>query len=562
MVTSKGASLRFRILTAVGGLIVLSIFGSAATLFRVSEVKATLDRVNQRAIPLNRLLGQLQNDVDVLAREMERAMGPEHWSDPHWRSRPLPQWLLDVLTQEIVKVSSLARGLSGARPEFVSWSKKLESEFQGFVQKSKQLDQLLQSERGATARELHGTLGDAFLEISRAVSWGAKELDQDLRSQFALAERRVADLRTGLELALVAIVILSFLLLWLGERALRPLAHLTQLAREITRRGLRRDDKAAWLTIGGAAKDEVGRLAQEFHRMTTALLERERTVEEQNQRLESQNAELVELGRLRERLQAAENLAAVGRLSAQVAHEVRNPLHAIGLEADLALEALKGIQAPNARESMHAILQSVDRLERITENYLKLSRTGQAPGAPANTEVESSAPLTADWVQVLESTLALYSSEFQAHQIRVQWKLPDGSKPVLVRAEPRVLEQVIGNLIRNSIQALRESSTKNPEITLVLASSGSLASMEIWDNGPGISPEHVAHLFQPFMTTRAQGTGLGLSFVKKVVEDWGGQIFLAEARPARFIVRLPDAKLGDKLKQDAGGPHGEHSLSR
>lgn len=518
--------------TFVVGLVVISLLGSVFSLVRISEVKTTLDAVNRRAIPLNRVLGQLQTDVDILAREMDRALGSAHWKDPHWKPRALPRWLESVLAQELERVTQLAE-FEGAHLQ--EWSRKLDGQLKQLLTQSQQLAQALSEQRGgaeipAALFLKHAEWGALFEEFRRQVAWGVAEHERGLRERFAAAEQRVGDLRTGMELVLVVIVALSLLLLWVGERALRPLGRLTRLAREITRRGLRKEDKNQLFDLKLMPSDEVGTLAQEFHRMATALLEREKTVESQKDRLEIQNAQLRQMGKLQERLQQAENLAAVGRLSAQVAHEVRNPLHAIGLEAELAMDALSAQPStPQARESVQAILESVDRLQQITENYLKLSREGVSPSVTRPVELPA----------VLESTLALYSAECQALGIRIHWHLPETPVPA-IHADAGLLEQAIGNLLRNAMQSLQESRTPEPAVTIEVApaSEGHVA-LRIRDNGPGIAPAAQEKLFEPFMTTRAAGTGLGLSFVRKVVGDWGGELVLMDARSACFELRLP-----------------------
>ena len=213
---------------------------------------------------------------------------------------------------------------------------------------------------------------------------------------------------------------------------------------------------------------------------------------------------------LQERLHRAEHLAAVGRMSAQVAHEVRNPLHSIGLEAEMAAELAANLGQPALKQSLQSILRGVDRLEKITENYLKLSK------------LSSGSRTLVDLGDVLESVLATYASVCEAQSIRVDWRREKNAN-LQVIGDRDLLEQVFGNLMRNSIQSLEGRA--QPSISWSL---GQTDSRKVWarieDNGPGVPIEIRNKLFTPFVTTKAQGTGLGLSFVKKVIEDQSGSI--------------------------------------
>ena len=435
-------------------------------------------------------------------------------------------------------------------------------------------------------------------------------------------------------MGLLIAVILSLALLWVGERALRPLDQLTRLAREIKKRGLKTEDKSALPSLYLTRSDEVSQLAREFHHMATALLEREKVVESQKDRLQGQNLLLQEMGSLnenvlksiesqlivtemsghitqcnseaarwlgtpregiigsnfftwprfkpffmgiyeswkealpmalneqvrlepkiidgrtlvarvmplrqdsgvvtgvivvlddvteetdlQERLRRAENLAAVGRMSAQVAHEVRNPLHSIGLEAEVAIEMASQLGHLDLKQSLQSILSSVDRLDKITENYLKLSRLSAG---------EKSA---VDLGEVLETVLATYTPVCESQGVRVDWNRQRGSN-LCVWGDRDLLEQVLGNLLKNALQAMELKVYTKGERPEIHWSMGSLESGRVWikiqDNGPGISADVRAKLFNPFVTSRAQGTGLGLSFVKKVVEEHGGQVSAPE----------------------------------
>jgi nitrogen fixation/metabolism regulation signal transduction histidine kinase len=637
--TSKKGTLRQRILTSVGAMVVLSLVSSMVSLYKITEVNRILEAINHVSVPLGRLFTQIQSDAEVFHRELERSLGYSHWKDPHWKPRPAPLWIQDVLESEMRRVNELIRSESewtpaSSRARWQEWANQISQNLVRVTQEAERLHQALLQKDEAAASQIYPKWAASVEEWKRQIQWGVSEYDRSLRQNFSTAETRVAELRTGMEVILIIVVLMSLLLLWLGERALRPLADLTSLAREITRRGLRKADKSLLPEISLTRSDEVSQLAREFHHMATALLEREKTVESQKNRLQDQNRLLLQMGELNEnilksiksilivtdleskitqcnpqalswlgveakkmigsdlvqwpllqsvkesfphgdqwieklkataeilkldplelqgkvyggsimplkgedglvhgaiivlddlteevdlqdRLRRAENLAAVGRMSAQVAHEVRNPLHSIGLEAEIAAEMAARLGDPPLKQSLQSILTSVDRLQKITENYLKLSRLSS--GQKATTNVG----------EILVSVLSTYAPVCEVQGVRVHWKQESGAS-LKVWADQDLLEQVFGNLFRNSLQALElgsgfvPSSSEGPQVTWSLGNTeNGMLWIRIEDNGPGIDTSVRSRLFTPFVTTRAHGTGLGLSFVKQVLEDHGGVI--------------------------------------
>jgi signal transduction histidine kinase len=224
---------------------------------------------------------------------------------------------------------------------------------------------------------------------------------------------------------------------------------------------------------------------------------------------------------LQERLGRAESLAVVGRMSAQVAHEIRNPLHSIGLEAELATEVATRLNSIPLKQSLQSIQASVDRLNRITENYLKLSR------------LSSGQKKAMDLAQVLEAVLATYANECGSAGVEIDWNVQEGSLEIW--GDEDLIEQALGNLFRNALQAVAGSEKKKIVWNLGQAESGRIW-LSIEDSGHGFNEEIKAKLFTPYFTTRAQGTGLGLSFVKKLIEEHAGQI------EAKDSVKLGGAK--------------------
>jgi nitrogen fixation/metabolism regulation signal transduction histidine kinase len=644
----SSSSLRRHIMTFVGGLILLSVLGSTISLYRITQVNSLLDAINRVSVPLGRIFTQMQSDADIFTHEWERGLGYSHWRDEHWKPRPVPSWIQDVLQNEMESARELIRTQKDwadpdSRERWSEWSDSMNQQLVGLKAEASRLLDALAHQDYDTASAIYPQWSQSMEEWRRQLQWGATEFDRQVRNTFSQAESRVSQLRTGLEVLLVAVVLLSLLMLWLGERALRPLGELTRLAREITRRGLRREDKSLFPELQLNRNDEVSQLGREFYRMATALLEREKMVETQKDRLQEQNRLLRGMGALNEnvlhsiesilivvdltgritqcnpvairwlssqtpllgadisscpklkplaglfpmnpkqaesikinpvqiesrsygghwmplrqesethgmilvlddltdevelqdRLHRAEHLAAVGRMSAQVAHEVRNPLHSIGLEAEMAVELASNMGQPALKQSLQSILRGVDRLEKITENYLKLSKLSKG--------VRS----VVDLGEVLESVLATYASVCESQGVRVDWRREKNAS-LKVLGDSDLLEQVFGNLMRNALQSLEGVASAEVNWSLGQVETGKVWA-RIEDNGPGVGMDIRNKLFTPFVTTRAQGTGLGLSFVKKVIEDQGGSITYQDLKNngACFEMILPAAPEAESIE--------------
>lgn len=523
--------MRTRVFGFVGALILLSLLASSLSLLQISKTNRTLDSINRVSLPLNKIFAQMQIDVDVFRREATRGIGSIHWNDEHWVARPIPKWITEVVDGELDRAEKLASQLpaptTGPTIDWRVWAGELKHDFEKLKTEGALIYADLERKDLVEAARRFPAWNSTLEDWGKKFQWGIQVHEQLLRERFNDSQSSVAQLRTGLELIFAVVVGLSLLMLWVGERALRPLDELTRLVRSITERGLQRGDKEALPEIAMHRDDEVSALAREFHRMATQLLEWEKVMDGQKRSLVDQNLLLKEKVELQEKLKEIEHLAAVGRLSAQVAHEVRNPLHAIGLEAELALESATG---SSVRSALQAILASVDRLEKITENYLRLSRMGSGE----KTEI--------DLAEVLENVLATYATSIEKatreRGVRVDWKR-EGNAPLRILVDGTNLEQAIGNLLQNALQA----GSTQIDFRLGQLESGRVF-FRIEDNGSGVSEVVRQKLFTPFSTTKAQGTGLGLSFVKKVAEESHGEVRFLESTKlggAGFEIVLPTA---------------------
>ncbi len=210
-----------------------------------------------------------------------------------------------------------------------------------------------------------------------------------------------------------------------------------------------------------------------------------------------------------QRLIRSERLATVGRMAAQIAHEVRNPLSAIGLNAELLGDELAG-DAAEARRMVASIIGEVDRLTDITETYLRFTRLPRP-----RLEREELGSLVASVVALGRGEMA---QEGIAVEVDIAPDLPD------LPADEAQLRQALINLIRNAREALAAAPVKRLGISVAHDRAARRLVIRVSDSGAGIEKSDVGKIFDPFFSTKAQGTGLGLALVQQIVVDHGGQI--------------------------------------
>jgi signal transduction histidine kinase len=278
-------------------------------------------------------------------------------------------------------------------------------------------------------------------------------------------------------------------------RTLRPLNVLREHTKQIAGGDYAR-------RTGIASRDEIGDLAREFDAMAAAIEEREH------------------------RLIRSERLATVGRMAAHITHEIRNPLASLGLNVELLGDEV-GADNQEARKLVTSIGKEVDRLSDITETYLRFVRLPKP-----KLECEDLGAIATSVLEFAGSELSLAGISWS---IEIESGLPD------VVADESQLRQALLNLVRNAKEAmpgggrilLEVGRAAEGHVRLVLA-----------DSGPGIAPENLANIFEPFFSTKAKGTGLGLALVQQIVSEHGGRIEVdcPPGAGTRFTLLLPVAK--------------------
>ncbi|MFA6899024.1 MAG: HAMP domain-containing sensor histidine kinase [Desulfurivibrionaceae bacterium] len=238
----------------------------------------------------------------------------------------------------------------------------------------------------------------------------------------------------------------------------------------------------------------------------------------------SLNLMLQALNAKQNQLVQSEKLAAIGKVTAGIAHEINNPLNNISLTAEVLLEDLPNLACSERMDMVRDILVQSDRAREVVHHLLEFSRTRK-----------SNIMEPVDLVALMESSITLVKNQFRLGGIIYRYDHPD--QPVLVSGNPNQLQQVLVNLMLNAVQAMQPDG----RLELTVSGFGKEARIVVSDTGGGIAPDALTHIFDPFFTTKNEGTGLGLSLSYAIVKDHSGDIGV-ESEPGRgttFTITLP-----------------------
>jgi signal transduction histidine kinase len=273
-----------------------------------------------------------------------------------------------------------------------------------------------------------------------------------------------------------------------------------------------------------ALKSMFNDFLERSNQLESAYASLQEEVKKVNLELEHKNAELRSSLARREALerevQQAKTMAALGEMSATVAHEIRNPLGAMGMWAGL-LERDMDPQDPK-RKTLGKITDGLAKLNKIVTNLLVYTR-----------------PMTAEFRTVRLDALLEEIVDFTeveigrlGRQITVEKNFDCQDGPS-VKADPEKINQAVINLCLNAVQAMEDGG----KLSVRLSVDGDYAIFSIIDTGSGISAENISKIFDPFFTTKEDGTGLGLAIVKKIIESHMGTIDIASERNVGTCVK-------------------------
>jgi signal transduction histidine kinase len=475
----------------LGFALVLVLFSSVlvynfATLGRLYE-EVTV--INRGLVPLRLTLSELEGDLRsyslLLATRDPIAM----------RSAVLASRVLFPVSRRVdlhlnrcresirsLEARTLAIGERGAFERLREVLQTLEGHAASLAEQSVALERALEAEDFDEMTEVREAMLDRLALMQAETASLARQTDLVVVSalEWASERQRRSVLTTAIGTALALIVAL-LAMVW-SARTLRPLTRLTEGVK--TLRG------GAYETVEVRAKNEIGDLAGEFNEMVRALEERDR-------RLERAHRVAIE----------AERLAAIGRLTSQITHEIRNPLSSMALNIELLEEEVQG--EPDPKEAVvltRAITDEIDRLTSITEDYLRFARLP----APQLSE--------GDLNEMVKGLLAFHGQELQQAGIEVEADLQEGLPPAAI--DEGQLRQALLNLVRNA----REAMPHGGRLQLRTRVRGDEIEVLVRDWGGGVNSDALPHIFDPFFTTKSQGTGLGLPLTRQIIRQHGGEI--------------------------------------
>lgn len=292
-------------------------------------------------------------------------------------------------------------------------------------------------------------------------------------------------------------ILVGIMVMLLTQSAIKRIRYLGEGVRRVSQ-----GDYAGEVRVRGG--DEIGVLADEFNKMAQSLRDRDQKLAVQ-----------------REELLRAERLATIGKMSAQITHEIRNPLSSIGLNTELLEEELADNTGDfrEARELLRSIGQEVGRLTDVTEQYLRFARMPKA-----DLHMESL------------NNLVTHLGQF------VQEDLNQRHINLIIRLEPipdtlfdaNQIRQALINLIRNAAEAM----PKGGAVELTTGQRPEFVWVQVRDWGEGIPDEQRERIFDPFFSTKINGTGLGLALVQQIITEHRGNIVCEAAPGGGTVFRL------------------------
>ncbi len=320
--------------------------------------------------------------------------------------------------------------------------------------------------------------------------------DMDAQARVQVEREVVAYQKTGVMILALAILVGGLLIYFLLRWIIRPLTAIREAAAQIMQ------GKMNSIPINEAVS-----CSEEGFELVNSL-----------------NLMLKALNTKQDQLVQSEKLAAIGKVTAGIAHEINNPLNNISLTAEAMLEDLPDLSQDDSLEMIHDILAQSDRAREVVHHLLEFSRAHK-----------NNVTVRVDLVKLVNDSIALVRNQFRLGEITCNYQHPEQPLPII--GTPPQLQQVLVNIMLNAVQAMHPGGRLDIGVT----AEDKDAVITLQDTGDGIPSRMLPHIFDPFFTTKNEGTGLGLSLSYAIIKDHQGDIEVKseEGHGTTFRIKLP-----------------------
>jgi signal transduction histidine kinase len=275
---------------------------------------------------------------------------------------------------------------------------------------------------------------------------------------------------------------------------------------------------------GDARQAELAEIIRAYNEVTERLQKSHEHLQAEVLRLRE------ELASTNAQLQRSKRLSALGEMAAGIAHEIRNPLGAIQLYADLADQDLTTDQpqTDGARQNLQKIASAVRGLNGIVNDVLSFARELEPKAQPIDVKETFDSAVETHRPAIDEAAIAIHRRDAERSE---------GARTI--QADAHLLKQAMVNLVRNAVEALSQQNDDTPTLLIDAQPDDQGLTLTVQDTGPGIAEDDVDRIFNPFFTTRNTGTGLGLAIVHRIVDAHGGTVTVHNDGGAVFQLSLP-----------------------
>jgi two-component system NtrC family sensor kinase len=465
-------SIRTKVIGCFVGILFLFTAASFFNYYRFRQANSRLLLINELFLPFSRSIEQLQSNVITVAEDTRRSY---FHTDIGLEASTFSRMIRDLYPYLVNRRINAAQQLL---------TKVEAPELRPMLG---QLHAATERLRGQFTRLLAAKerteFESVFVELRTSLQSVTRMVDEECQRITQTAQQEGRDSLVSSMVLSSFVALFGILTLLLSYRVLRPLPVLISSIKKIAD-----GDFNLSLKVDAKSDDEISILAREYNRMLAGLADRDK-------KIQAQQKELLQ----------SERLAAVGHLSAEVVHEIRNPLNSISLNIDW-LETQMASENIELRKTLQSMSREIVRLNEITESYLVRARVPDQ--TVMHTEVH----------ELLSEIVDFSKEDDRARNITVVTQLAE--QAMYIKTDRSRLKQAFLNLLKNA----KEAMPRGGKLVIRTEVKENVYRILFSDTGYGMNAAIREQTFRPFYTTKPSGTGLGLTLTKSIVEEAQGSI--------------------------------------